>query len=123
MTETIKINTLRKRSDYILISHGSRVYTKGLIIQAKQRSGGEYINEKLIRVGITCSKKIGNAVKRNRAKRRLRELSRLILPQYAKQGWDYVLLGKAEETCYRPFKSLVKDLESAIEKIHRICEE
>ena len=121
MIENLRISTLRKRSDFILVRHGRREYTKGVNIQAVRRIDEKFINEKIIRVGITCSKKIGNAVKRNRAKRRLRELSRLIMPHYAKQGWDYVLLGKAEETCYRPFKYLVQDLKIAIKKIHSIC--
>ena len=119
MTKTVKISTITKRSEFILTSHGAREYTKGLNVQARRRNSEECSNEKLARVGITCSKKIGNAVKRNKAKRRLRELSRLIMPKNAKKGWDYVLLGKPEETCYRSFELLVTDLETALKKVHK----
>jgi ribonuclease P protein component len=49
-----------------------------------------------IRVGFTCSRKVGNAVARNRAKRRLREAARLTLPRHGNPGWDYVLIGRPE---------------------------
>ena len=68
-------------------------------MQARQRDD----DETGLRVGFTCSKKVGNAVARNRAKRRLREVARQMLSLYGRLGWDYVLIGKAEKTEERPF--------------------
>ncbi len=71
-----------------------------------------------IRVGFTCSKKVGNAVARNRAKRRLREIARLALPAYGKPGTDYVLIGRKEITATLPFDQLLQDLESNLAILH-----
>ena len=67
----------------------------------------------------TCSKKVGNAVARNRAKRRLREAARLVLPGKGRPGWDYVLIGRAEVTAARPFDLLQDDLARALDQLHR----
>jgi ribonuclease P protein component len=69
-------------------------------------------------VGYTCSKKVGGAVQRNRAKRRLRALAAEGLPGRARDGWDYVLIGRAETTAARPFPKLRDDLEFALAKVH-----
>lgn len=69
------------------------------------------------RVGFTCSKKVGNAVARNRAKRRLREVARLVLPEHGRPGWDYVLIGRAGVTAQRPFDALKDDLVRALKKL------
>lgn len=71
-----------------------------------------------VRVGFTCSKKVGNAVARNRAKRRLREAARMILSKHGHAGWDYVLIGRANETAQRDFEDLKRDLIYAVKKIH-----
>ena len=70
------------------------------------------------RVGFTCSKKVGNAVARNRAKRRLREIARLILTNEGRAGWDYVLVGRAEITATRDFNDLGADLQYALKRVH-----
>ncbi len=71
------------------------------------------------RVGYTCSKKVGNAVARNRAKRRLRAAAREVAPAHAQPGWDYVLIGRRDVTAALPFDRLCGDLASAIDAAHR----
>jgi ribonuclease P protein component len=70
-------------------------------------------------VGITCSKKVGNAVVRNRAKRRLRAIAREILPTWGRVGFDYVLIGRHSSTISSEFKNLKNDFISALEALHR----
>ncbi len=85
-----------------------------MLVQARNR----HDDDPAIGVGFTCSKKVGNAVARNRAKRRLREAARLILPNHGRSGFDYVLIGKAKETANRPFDALQADLAEALRKLH-----
>ena len=110
--------TIRKRSDFILASRAKRASSNGINIQARQRKNNECVDKNVIRVGITCTKKVGNAVTRNRAKRRLRELSREVIPSHGNPGWDYVLIGKPIETCERSFKLLLQDLKDVIRRVH-----
>ena len=69
-----------------------------------------------VRVGITVSSKVGNAVARNRVRRRLREAARLVLPVNAAAGRDYVLIGRTA-TLRRPFTALLSDLEAALRRL------
>lgn len=74
--------------------------------------------EAAIRIGITASRKIGGAVVRNRAKRRLRQAAARVLPQAGKPGTDYVLIARAG-TAERPFAALLADLAAALKRIDR----
>ncbi len=110
------LETLTKRADFLRAARARRQGTAGMMVQARQRgddAGGG------IRVGFTCSKKVGNAVARNRAKRRLREVARIVLPELGRSGWDYVLIGRPEVTATRPFDALQDDLRYALRKLHR----
>jgi ribonuclease P protein component len=85
-----------------------------MLVQARHRND----NDPTIRVGYTCSKKIGNAVARNRAKRRLRAVVAETLLPAAQPGWDYVLVGRPGVTIDRDFQALKGDLTYALRKIH-----
>lgn len=111
------LEALRKRADFIAASRARRQSAQGLLLQARRHREGEAAPD-IIRVGYTCSKKVGNAVARNRAKRRLREVARAVLPTQGKPGWDYVLIGRALETVERPFHLLLQDMETALRRIH-----
>jgi ribonuclease P protein component len=108
---------LSKRREFLAAARARRQGTKGMMVQGRKRAEAE-VEASGFRVGFTCSKKVGNAVARNRAKRRLREAARLVLPQLGRSGWDYVLIGRAKETDQRDFEDLKRDLAYAVKKIH-----
>ncbi|MBL4918771.1 ribonuclease P protein component [Tabrizicola sp. DMG-N-6] len=111
---TIQPVILRKRADFLRAASARRQGVPGFLLQARQRDDGNAA----LRVGYTCSKKLGNAVMRNRAKRRLREIARALMPALGRPGWDYVLVGRPGATAERPFDDLLSDLRSALLKIH-----
>jgi ribonuclease P protein component len=110
------ISTLVRRADFLAAARARRQSRPGLTLQARRRASAE--GAAGIRVGYTCSKKVGNAVARNRAKRRLRAAARAVLPLHGRPGWDYVLIGRPEFTIARPFGSLCDDLAGALRAIH-----
>ncbi|MEL6768543.1 MAG: ribonuclease P protein component [Pseudomonadota bacterium] len=109
--------SLKKRRDFLAAARARRHAAPGVLLQARRRAEGEGDNAP-IRVGYTCSKKVGNAVARNRAKRRLREAAARLLPAAGRPGWDYVLIGRAGSTAERPFEALVADLRDALVRVH-----
>lgn len=111
------IHVMKLRADFLRCAKAGRQGTAGMMVQARQRRAGEPASG--IRVGFTCTKKVGNAVARNRAKRRLREVARLVLPAHGREGWDYVLIGREGATAARPFEDLKADLISALKKLHQ----
>ncbi|WP_323778336.1 ribonuclease P protein component [Leisingera sp.] len=110
-----QIEVMAKRRDFLACARppARKQGTKAMMLQGRDRRDADGI-----RVGFTCSKKVGNAVARNRAKRRLREAARMVLPSHGRAGWDYVLIGRAMETAQRPFEDLKRDLIYALRKVH-----
>jgi ribonuclease P protein component len=104
---------LRRRQDFVAAARALSQATPGMVVQARNR-----LDDAGPRVGYTCSKKIGNAVTRNRAKRRMREIAQLELVGQAQAGFDYVLIGRIA-TATRNFADLQKDLGNALKRLHR----
>ncbi|MBS0564034.1 MAG: ribonuclease P protein component [Proteobacteria bacterium] len=118
---SVRLEVLARRADFLRAAQARRQGTAGFLLQARARREGEDGAEDgagLIRVGFTCSKKVGNSVIRNRAKRRLREIARAVLPRDGRPGWDYVLVGRPEATVSRDFAQMLADLARALAQVH-----
>lgn len=109
-------SVLKLRADFLKAAQARRQAMPGFLLQARRR--GEGTEGDGIRVGFTCSKKVGNAVARNRAKRRLRALAALTLPDFGLAGWDYVLVGRPEVTATRDFARMRAELVRALALVH-----
>jgi ribonuclease P protein component len=113
---------LKKRADFLRIAALRRKWAApGLILQVapQPETDGSRCQEPMadaLRVGFTVSKKVGNAVARNRAKRRLRAAVDEIFPKHARSGHDYVVIGR-QETVERPYSLLLQDLQTALKRV------
>lgn len=107
---------IAKRADFLKAASARRQGTSSFLLQARNRQD----ETTGIRIGFTASKKIGNAVLRNRAKRRLRAIARHVLPSRGKPGWDYVLVARPDATVARAYTDLLSDLANALSAIHRV---
>lgn len=102
---------LKRRREFLRAAQkGKRAARPGLVLQAVANGADS------LRVGFTVTKKVGNSVTRNRAKRRLREAARLSLPQKRIRGFDLVLIGR-DGTLTRPFDKLIADLAGALGQV------
>ena len=103
---------LTRRQDFLAAARASSQAMPGMVVQMRVRDDDDGA-----RVGFTCTKKLGNAVTRNRIKRRLREAARLALPAVARAGHDYVLIGR-QASGHRSFVALQQDLVAALQRLH-----
>ena len=109
---------LKLRREFLAVAGARQKWAApGLVLQARRRNAqdGEP------RVGFTASRKVGNAVSRNRARRRLRAAAGKLMPEHAKRGYDFVLIARAA-TLDRPFPALLEDLKTALKKLHTWCD-
>jgi ribonuclease P protein component len=110
--------TLKTRADFLRIAAGRRRAARpGLVLQAAPRPPAAGASE-TVRVGFTASRKVGNAVVRNRAKRRLRSAAAEILQRHGRSDTDYVLIARAG-TGERQYAELVADLTGALRQVER----
>ena len=107
---------LKRRAEFLRVaSKGRKAPMPGLVLQALARD-----DEAPARLGFTVTRKVGNAVVRNRTKRRLREAARLVLREQVLVGVDLVLIGR-EGTRRRDFPALVDDIARAMRKAGVAC--
>lgn len=106
---------LKRRRDFLEVARGRRAVRSTLIVQARNRQAEA---SEPVRVGYTASRKVGGAVLRNRAKRRMRAAVARVLPQHGVPGWDYVLIARPGTTAACSFPNLVGDLEAAVRALH-----
>jgi ribonuclease P protein component len=108
---------LKKRADFLRAAKGVRRVEGAVTLETCKTPAGAAPADAL-RVGFTASRKIGNAVARNRAKRRLRAAASQLLPLLGRKGHDYVLVARAS-TGARVFEALLADVTAALGAAHR----
>jgi len=102
---------LRQRADFLAAAQGAKVATTAFVLQARERKDAGPA-----RVGFTVSRKVGNAVERNRVRRRLREIVRLTAAARLRCGHDYVLIGRRPALSL-PFERISEDFDKALRRL------
>jgi ribonuclease P protein component len=111
---TVPVARLLRRREFLRVAAARRkAVMPGMVVQACQRDDGMEV-----RVGFTASRKVGKAVVRNRARRRLKAVAGEILPEHGRPATDYVLIARAA-TFGRPYDALKGDLIAALERLAR----
>lgn len=110
MAASAKLRRLKRRSEFLAARNGKTERRKSLVVQAIRRKApeGDWIGE-----GYTATKKIGHSPARSRAKRRLREAARLLLPDHGVPGADYVFIARGV-TGRTDWSHLLDDMKSAL---------
>jgi ribonuclease P protein component len=103
---------LRQRADFLAAASGSKVPSKSFVLQTRKRN-----DDGPVRIGFTVSKKVGNAVERNRVRRRLREIVRYSDALRLQPGHDYVVIGR-RTALNTPFEGLIEELDGALRRLH-----
>ena len=106
-----QLGRLTRRAEFLYVREGAHRAIGGIVVQTRQNP-----DHSQLRVGFTATKKIGNAVARNRAKRRLREAARQLLPDLGVAGFDYVFIAR-QGTATRDFSRLLDDTRQALLKL------
>ncbi len=112
MAELFKIERMTSRPQFLAAAKGVSEARGAVVVQRLVRGDGAPV----VRLGFTATRKVGNAVIRNRAKRRLREAARAMLPLLAVAGSDYVFIARAG-TADRSWDRLLDDVKSALTRL------
>ena len=111
---------LKRRTDFRAAAQAARAPAGAFVLQARQRAEDNRIDGQAggpVRVGFTVSRQVGNAVERNRVRRRLREMVRLAPASALRAGHDYVLIGR-RAALQAPFPDMVRQFDAALRRIH-----
>ena len=114
-TDAVPLPRLLSRADFLRAARGVKAVAPGLVLQVRRRAPEETGDDTRPRVGFTASRKVGNAVVRNRARRRLRSAVTDVLSARDEAGFDYVLIARAG-TAERTYDELLADLGKALDR-------
>jgi len=114
----ISIGRLKRRASFLRVRRGKTWRLRTLVLQARRRSSEQELLNNTARFGFTATKRLGSAVIRNRARRRLKEMVRLVASTHARPGFDYVVIAR-QGALTRPFAQLQNDLCSALDQVHK----
>ena len=112
------LGRLKTRADYLRVRGGTSWRTGSLVLQARARTETGDANGGPPRFGFTATRRIGTAVARNRARRRLKESIRRIAESHARPGYDYVVIAR-QGALTRSFANMQKDLQDAFCGVHK----
>ena len=112
------IQTIKKRRDFLKGNNAPYAAMPSVVVQSYVRTDEVVETDQSVMMGITCSKKVGNAVIRNRAKRRLREAGKIVLKEIGKKKTNYIFIARKELTVKVKFTDLCNHIEIAINKIY-----
>ena len=112
MSDLPKIERMTSRPQFLAAAKGASQARGAVVVQRLDRADGDPV----VRIGFTATRKVGGAVQRNRAKRRLREAARALIPAHAAPGADYVLIARMG-TVGRPWDRLLDDVKSALTRL------
>lgn len=108
---------LLKRQDFLFVRDGRKAHAATLSLQARRRNDDRPVASVEPRTGFTVTKKAGCAVERNRIRRRLREAVRLSGALFARDGYDYVIIGR-RPALEASFATIVNELKTAFGRVH-----
>lgn len=108
----VSIARLKRRAEFLAVAgSGIKAVAPGVVLQGRPRPGAQAGDD--VRLGFTATRKLGGAVVRNRARRRLKAAAQEAVPLAGRPGWDYVLIARAG-TLARPYRLLVADVTTTL---------
>jgi ribonuclease P protein component len=114
----IPLGRLTKRAEFLRVRDGRAWRAPSLVLQARARPDGSLPDSEKAHFGFTATRRLGNAVARNRARRRLKETVRLVAHAHARPGYDYVVIAR-QGALTQSFEHIQKELRQALDGIHK----
>lgn len=106
------MNRLKRRADFLAAAKGVRAQAAPFLMQARNRRDREGP-----RIGLTVTRKTGNAVERNRIRRRLRAAADAVMQRAGRPGYDYVLIAR-RAALTQPYDAMLAELQRAVARVH-----
>lgn len=112
-----EIRILKKRADFLRAAGSGFKFVKpSIIVQSRPRNESAVPEAASIRMGFTATKKLGNAIIRNRTKRRMRAAAAALMPEFGMEGCDYVFIGR-DETFKGSFANILRDMRHSLKRL------